>query len=93
MDKTTTQAAEPVKRRCRICELLQFDVEEYTHDAIERLLKMKPKDACPPDLYAERMKICDACEHQDGTGTCLMCGCYCTVRGCLKSVRCPMKRW
>ena len=85
--------AEPVKRRCRICEMLGFDVEEYTHDAIERLLKLKPKEACPKELFARRIAICDACKDQDDTGVCMMCGCYCTVRACLKTQACPMKRW
>ncbi len=91
--KQENQAAEPVKRRCRICEMLGFDVEEYTHDAIERLLKLRPKEVCPPDAYAQRIGVCDACRHQDDTGVCMMCGCYCTVRACLITQHCPMKKW
>lgn len=87
------QAAEPYKGRCRICEMLGFNVEEYTHDAIDRLLRMKPEEACPKEDFASRMALCDACRHQDDTGVCMMCGCYCTVRGCLKTTHCPMKRW
>lgn len=83
----------PRERRCRICEMLGFNVEEHTHEAIERLLKLQPKDACPKELFAERMAICDRCKDQDDTGVCMMCGCYVTVRGCLKSKHCPMKKW
>ena len=88
-----TTTAEPAKRRCRICALLEFDVEEYTQEAIERLLKLKPKEACPPGLFAERIGICDTCSHQDTSGVCMMCGCYCTVRACLSTQHCPRKKW
>lgn len=84
---------EPSKRRCRICEMLDFNVEEYTHDAIERLLRLSPGDVCPGELFKERMAICDLCKDQDDTGVCMMCGCYVTVRGCLKSKHCPMHKW
>lgn len=46
------------------------------------------------EVAAERMTICNACEHlNETTKTCKECGCFMTAKTKLPNATCPIGKW
>lgn len=43
--------------------------------------------------YAERMGICEKCEHYTSEGRCDICNCVMGIKAKLCSAECPIKKW
>ena len=80
------------ERVCRRCLLWESGREDVLSDIRRRIEKIPPSEKCAPETYAERLKVCAACD-QLADGTCLKCGCYPEFRASFARQRCPMKQW
>ena len=55
------------------------------------ILKTKGKIATPV-LVSKRMKVCNSCEHFNGS-TCSICKCRANWKTMLEGSSCPLKKW
>lgn len=80
------------QRFCRRCLLQLSGKEDILADIKARIEKIPESDRTDAVAYAERLKICSACDFLEN-GTCLKCGCYPEFRAAFKKNRCPIKKW
>lgn len=76
-------------KRCLLREAGEQGEYEQVKAAVSRLSE---KEKAPPEAYAERLVVCESCEHLI-KGTCMKCGCYVELRAALTKGSCPKKRW
>lgn len=50
---------------------------------------LSPAERCPDKEYAQRIRLCEACEGLLPSKTCVYCGCLVHVRALRKTAACP----
>lgn len=76
---------------CKKC-LIGQQAEDYLRMIEKSKAAIRPKDRTPDERYAQRIAVCESCEHLKGP-TCMACGCYVELRALRSNVKCPYRKW
>ena len=47
----------------------------------------------PRSVAAERLAICESCDHYTEAKSCELCMCYMPLKTTMSNMKCPLERW
>ena len=60
-------------------------------DTARRLLE--DPSVAPRAVAAERMAICESCDHYTDKKTCEICQCFMPLKTTMSNMKCPLDKW
>ncbi len=75
--------------KCKRCALKTALSEADIEKMVGEVRSMRGIRLADDEKYAERLRICQACEKFEYGSTCALCGCVMQVRAMLSDGRCP----
>lgn len=77
------------RKPCRRCLLEDMPSQAALAASVRELVSLLPEALrAEPEVTAERLKVCRACDHLTD-GMCVLCGCYVELRAAKNKMRCP----